>query len=224
MHGIHCVYTCAGDVYGATIEHEHDALGELAAIVDVHSGWKGVQANCTGWNGVLLAALWLIRRLILQWSSKSLSAYSAMLCSLLRPVIAVILSFGTPPFCNLYTCVFCTLMVCESLATVVKASLFCNCFHELLDFALTNWLLSVPQCWLRFFQGSQIRWTTCAEFCWMLTHLQFQQFHTIQIISRRKYLLHHIPVVLPVLPALFLSTLLALYIIGPRLPDKSEAF
>ena len=76
-----------------------------------------------------------------------------MLCSLLRPVIAVILSFGTPPFCNLYTCVFCTLMVCGSLATVVKASLFCNCFHELLDFTLTNWLLGVPQCWLRFFRG-----------------------------------------------------------------------
>ena len=24
-------------------------------MVDVHLGWKGVQANCTGWNGVLLA-------------------------------------------------------------------------------------------------------------------------------------------------------------------------
>ena len=84
-----------------------------------------------------------------------------MLCSLLHPVIAVILSFGTPPFCNLCTCVFSTLMVCESLATFVKASLFCNCLHELLDFTLTNWLLGVLQCWLRFFGGSQIQWTTC---------------------------------------------------------------
>ena len=26
MNDIHCVCTCTGDVYGATIEHEHDAL------------------------------------------------------------------------------------------------------------------------------------------------------------------------------------------------------
>ena len=48
----------------------------------------------------------------------------------------------------------------------------------------------VPQCWLRFFQVSEIQWTTWAEFCWTFTHLRFQQYHSTPIISWQKYLLH----------------------------------
>ena len=127
------------------------------------SGWLyGLEWDTVGWGA---AALWLIRRLLLQWSSKSLSAYSAMFCSLLCPVIAVMLLFGTPLFCNLCTSVVhCGLWIsCHCC----QGQPFCN---EFLDFTLTNCLLSVPQCCLGFFQRSQIQRTTCAEFCWTLTH------------------------------------------------------
>ena len=85
-----------------------------------------------------------------------------MLCSLLCPVIAMIahVPFAMYVFRTLW---FVNLLPC----TVVKATLFYNCFHE---FTLANWLLGVPQCWLRFFQVSEIQWTMWAEFCWTLTH------------------------------------------------------
>ena len=66
-------------------------------------------------------------------------------------VIAVILSFDTPPFAIYAPVSF----VCCGLwifCHCCHASHFCNCFHELLDFTFTNWLLGVPQCRLRFCQ------------------------------------------------------------------------
>ena len=49
----------------------------------------GLQWDTVAWGA---AAWWLIRILIFQWSSKSVSTCCAMFCSLLCPVIAVILS------------------------------------------------------------------------------------------------------------------------------------
>ena len=72
--------------------------------------------------------MWLIRTLILRWSSKSVSAYSAMLCSLLCPVIAMILSFGTPPFCNLRTSVFRTLWFVNLLQLLSRPAFFAMVF------------------------------------------------------------------------------------------------
>ena len=63
-------------------------------ISDVPKGTMGI-ALVESCSGCLLRSV-----LIFRWSSKSVSAYSRRLCSFLCPVIAVILSFDSPPFCS----------------------------------------------------------------------------------------------------------------------------
>ena len=139
MHDVHCVCICAGDVYSVTIEQK---VGGLTPCWTGCNGWRPLtKKRGAGWGTVAwgAAALWLIRRLIFQWSSKSVSAYCAMLCSLLCPVIAVILSFDTPPFCSLRTSVFRMLWFVNLLPLLSRPAFFAIVFmNSLILFSPTG--------------------------------------------------------------------------------------
>ena len=90
-------------------------------------------------------------------------------------VIAVILSFDTPPFAIYAPVSF----VCCGLwifCHCCHASHFCNCFHELLDFTFTNWLLGVPQCRLRFCQTFRPLHVLYINSPWLPTNLKSLKF------------------------------------------------
>ena len=197
-------------------------------MLDVH--W-GAQADCMGWNGVLLGEEQQHCGWLGDWFFDDLlnRCQHTVLCFVHFCALLLLWSCHLTrlPFA-VYAPVSFIHCGCEFFATVVKTSLFCNRFHELLDFTFTNWLLGVPQCRLRFFQGSQIEWTTCVEFCWTLTHLQFQQFNTISVISLCKYSLRDTPVLfhqssLPCFRQLF-RPLHILHIICIWLPHKFKIF
>ena len=201
----------------------------VGGLTPCWTGWRPLRKERgAAWGAVVwgAAALRLIRRLIFRWSSKSVSAYCAMLCSLLCPVIAVILSFDTPPFCNLRTSVFRTLWFVNLLPLLSRPAFFAIVFMNSLILLSTTGCSEYHSAGWGFFRGLKYSGPR-AEFCWTLTHLEFQQFHATSVISWRKYSLRYTPVLLhqSSLPCFCqpFRPLHVLYLISTWLPHKFKS-